>query len=432
MRVNKDLMIIYPFAIIVSIYAIASFGVTDSFPDTISYISAWDNIVHGQIDKLRTPIYPVYLGLAKVIFGLESFEYYAVIGQYLFFLLSIAPFHSICHRLISNSRIVFWTTVFYAVNPFIFSWSACILTESLAISGIIFLMYFIIRLYDSFSYLRLFAATLLLVALLMLRPAFIYLIPVVLVSWGYLLMKPEKRRQAIAVISSTVFACLVLISYMSAYRQQYGLYATSQVSTVNRWLIARQYGLINPDVIADSAFRADIRESYRLHGERYEGAISDPYCEGMQAEEKFFFNKYDVRTINEVLDASFFSHPFKDMSKAIGRAYKASSKPLFFLYAKLGWMESLSDCLQFRMQHLYFFLTLYFVFLLVIVIRQRYVPWITISMFLFTISNLILVIVGAPEEWNRLVLPSFPISIILFAQLCALFSVKPLKEIELQ
>ena len=425
-------MIIYPFAIIVSIYAIASFGVTDGCPDTISYISAWDNIVHGQLDKLRTPLYPIYLGLAKEFFGLESFEYYAIIGQYLIFLLSIAPFHSICHRLISNSRIAFWTTAFYALNPFIFSWSACILTESLAISGTIFLMYFIIRLYDSFSYLRLFAATILLVALLLLRPAFIYFIPVIIVSWGYLLKKPEQSRQAIAVISSTVFACLVLISYMSAYRQQYGLFATSQVSTVNRWFIARQYGLINPDVIADSAFRADIRESYRLHGERYEGAISDPFCEGMYAEEKFFFNKYDVRTINEVLDASFISHPFENLSKAIGRAYKASSKPLFFIYAEFGWMKLLSFLLPFRMLHLYLFLSVYSVILIVIVIRQRYVPWISISMLLFTISNLILVIVGAHEEWNRLVLPSFPIFIILFAQLCALFSVKPIKEIELQ
>ena len=32
------------------------------YSDTLSYLIAWDNISNGQIDKWRTPLYPLFLG----------------------------------------------------------------------------------------------------------------------------------------------------------------------------------------------------------------------------------------------------------------------------------------------------------------------------------------------------------------------------------
>ena len=239
-------------------------------------------------------------------------------------------------------------------------------------------------------------------------------------------MKSEKRRQARAGVLSSVFAVLTLSFYMSVYRQEYGVLTMSKVSTLNRWLIARQYGLINPNVIKDSAFQLDIRESYRLHGE----TMVEPYCEEMIAEERYIWSKYSIKTINEALNASFFSHPLKNLSTIVNRAKKASSKRLFFFYAKFGGLVSLSNWIPLRIKHLYIFLAVYAAFILAYVIRKGYIPWLSMSLYLLSIGNLFVVLIGAPEEWNRLMMPSFPFLIILFAQLCTLFRVKPFSQLE--
>ena len=114
----------------------------------------------------------------------------------------------------------------------------------------------------------------------------------------------------------------------------------------------------------------------------------------------------------------------------MNRAKKASSKRLFFFYAKFGGLVSLSNWIPLRIKHLYIFLAVYAAFILAYVIRKGYIPWLSMSLYLLSIGNLFVVLIGAPEEWNRLMMPSFPFLIILFAQLCTLFRVKPFSQLE--
>ena len=72
MKKNKDLAIIYAYAIASSSILILGWGVQETF-DSSSYISAWDSFNNGKIDMLRTPVYPVFLGVMKIIFGEHFF-----------------------------------------------------------------------------------------------------------------------------------------------------------------------------------------------------------------------------------------------------------------------------------------------------------------------------------------------------------------------
>lgn len=68
MKKNKDLAIIYACAIASSIILILGWGVQETL-DSPTYVSAWDNIANGKIDIFRTPVYPIFWGVMKNIFG---------------------------------------------------------------------------------------------------------------------------------------------------------------------------------------------------------------------------------------------------------------------------------------------------------------------------------------------------------------------------
>ena len=429
MRLNKDLRTIYLFAIIIAIIFIAVYGVTNNCTDTPSYFRAWDNISKGNVDVFRTPIYPIYLGLTKCLFGVSYFELAAVIGQYLVFLVSIKYFYALCSHFIKSSDIVFWSTLFYAINPGFFSWSSCLLTESFALSGFVFLLYSLFHLYDAYSLKWNIISSFLVLFLLFLRPAFIYIIPTLFFIWITFFIKGEKR-QAIAGLTGITLSSIILFLYMCMIYQRHGIFTISSVSLFNRTYIARQYGLINPDVITDSTFKSEIEDSYRINGKQFDIEDGDSL---LWAEASFYLDKYGLEKVNEVIDKSFVSDPLNHILKIANRTTFAAKDLLFPTYAECGIMRWISSAFFYvlgRFGLIYLFLLLYLTILYKKCI-SRNIPWKSITMFLFAFGNLFVILVGAPCTWARLFLPSYPIIIIFVGQLYTLLNVKSIKLLEL-
>ena len=71
------------------------FGTVLMAPDSYSYISAIDTLLNGEPDVLRTPVYPLLLGMMRMIFPV-SFVNIAVIFQYAVFFVYIFFLHKIC------------------------------------------------------------------------------------------------------------------------------------------------------------------------------------------------------------------------------------------------------------------------------------------------------------------------------------------------
>lgn len=423
MKLSKDLKTVYLFAVIFYSLSILLIGASDT-ADTPSYLSAWEIISRGHIDIFRTPIYPIYLGLLKIVVGVKYFKLIAVLGQYCLFLLSIYYFHFICLRLSNSYNITFWTTAFYALYPGIFTWCNTIQTESFALSFMVFLAYFLIRLYEKFSLFYTISIAGLTIFLLMLRPAFIYLLPIFVVSYFFLLKTKEKRKQAIAGLFATSIATLVLILYMTAFSQEYGVFASSSVSTYNRWHIAREHGLLNISVINDSALKEDLEIYIRDHGECCEVQYIYP-------EIREIFKKYDLKTLNDAVNSSALSHPMKNISKIGGRIYQASYLSNLTAYGG-GVISTITDIVGLRTNVVYLLLFIYTIVLVLWIIQHKYIPWISLVYYMIGTSNLVVVLIGAQAEWMRLVLPSIPLYLIFFAQLCTLLSSQPLRQLELK
>ena len=414
MKLSKDLKTIYIFAVICSVILVFGWGVLTS-PDSVTYINAWDNYSVGKLDMLRTPIYPIFLGAVKVIFGERMFCMVAICIQHLLFLISIRYFYKLAHLLSNSANITFWLTLFYAIIPPITTWNNYILTESFAISGTVFLVYVAIKIFEGFKLFYTVYFTVLLSILVLLRPALIYLLPVFAVIWIYFFFK-KANAIGLGGTCGVLIATICLLTHMKAFEKEYGIFASSSVNTVNQTHISRQYGLLNPDVIDNPKLKADIIASYEKYGREME----DYELAGREAGR--LFRDYDLKTKNDAIYASYKSYPTQWVKKCFGRLYRSAKKSLFLTMA--GGFATIFDAIGFNLNTLYLFLIIYIIILSYWTLYKRRLSVISFLLYMLGVSNIIVSIIGAQGEWERLILPSMPLYLLMFGQLCTMFKVK--------
>lgn len=421
MKVSKwnlsPLQIIYGLAIINSLALIFIMGWNTS-PDSPSYIQAWDTLLSGKIDEWRTPTYPIFLGIIQSITGKQYLHFTAMCIQHLLFLLSIRYFHQIVKQICQGDKVSFWITILYALHPGIASWNNLILTESLAVIFSVFLVYSALKVWKEASLKACFYFTLWLLLLIFLRPAFVYMLPVSLVAW---IMAGFKRKE----IRSVSFICIVgvitvsccQLLYMKAFETKYGVFTPSGISTVNQYYIARQNGILNPNLIQDSLLRNYIENSITQNGVCY-----DNQHEGLWYETNHVINTYGLKNVQDAVSISNKSNLIGWLKKTGGRSYRATSCSLFIAYCG-GPIATLIDMVGCCLNFLYLFLIIYTGILIGWIFKKHSLPWISCLFYMLGCSNLIVAIVGAQAEWSRLVLPSLPVYLLMFGQLCNLIRI---------
>lgn len=200
--------------------------------DTVTYFYAGNVYMNGDIDFLRTPIYPLICYAFYQIFGNNVFESLAVLNL-AFFLISIVYFFRTI-ALFSQRRVIrFVATVLYAWNISMAEMSLYIMTESLSVSGIVYLLYLLsIILVGKASKSTLWKTSATLLYLILLRPFNVCLIPLVglVIAFAYIKGRVEQIRPSIAAFSPTA---IILFSYCMWFKSVYGFFGFSYVSTIN-------------------------------------------------------------------------------------------------------------------------------------------------------------------------------------------------------
>jgi hypothetical protein len=118
--------------------------------DSPGYITCSEkitDILTGNIDTMRTPVYPAFLALCRIITGKENYLYTAVLLQYLLLLFSVYVLYAtgteiFCNRLFVAAACVIYTALAlraYSMPERVFP--SCILTKTLAIVSIILFFY---------------------------------------------------------------------------------------------------------------------------------------------------------------------------------------------------------------------------------------------------------------------------------------------------
>ncbi|MDR1958038.1 MAG: hypothetical protein LBQ54_03175 [Planctomycetaceae bacterium] len=237
------------------------------FGDTLSYITASQNLTslrHGDVDVLRPPVYPAFIAVHRMIFGEEHLLEWIVRTQQLISWLSVIALYYTGMNLFKNKILVILATLCFALNTGVSYFNVSILSESPAVSGIIFLMALLISYLRHPTFLKAFLLGITVFLLIMLRPAFLVFLPVFLLFWGCRLLFVRKMRKKDAMGLVTTLAGLFLVlGYCHLNSKKCGVFTLTVASPNNQFVCMLQSGLYQKDNTEISCRTQSAMEEYR-------------------------------------------------------------------------------------------------------------------------------------------------------------------------
>ena len=398
-KLQRNLTTLYWLSAIEGLLLLLVFGV-GIYNDSITYLNAWTNCISCGTLASRTPVYPIFLGVINSIFGNVIAPYIVISLQYLIFLISIKCFYRSCRSILKSANIAYWLTAFYALFPSFTSWEISLLTEGLAISGSVFLLYSLLKFKFNKSWIHVFLVVWWTVFLIFLRPVFVYLLPLMIVVFLLAIFFYRNLwKQAICGMIGILLICTTVFSYMKKYESQYGLFSLSDVSVLNQFFMARQYGVLKVGDTDNTRFNQYLKESISKYGEEMDSKSM------LWAESGYVGHNFDLKELNGIVAQSTQKNKSSWIKGLLRRCYdsagytlfKVSIQPVGFITTMFGLNIGLLNIL---------------LVILIIMIVKAYKrgesPWVSMSLLMLIASNLIVIEVGAQEEWSRLLLPSTP------------------------
>lgn len=392
--------IIFLFAAIYAMIAILLNGVMLA-TDTYTYLDAWEVFRNGGIDYLRTPVLPIVLGCLKALFGENLWGGVFVALQLSVLFLSIHCFYGMASRFLRSETLAFWLTLIYAVISV--TWVVFVLTEIFAISLVVFLLYYTIELYGGFSLRSAAGFGGMLLLLIFLRPAMIYLLPVFMVWWVLVaIMRKRRRIAAAAGLAAVLVTSSAVLLYMRAFEREHGRFMITAVSMINQIECAKLYISHKEDNIDNEVLRHELNEGN-----------ADTLAGSSDSVEVSLNKTYDD------LMGYYRQNPLVFVKSVGSRLYRYRNVPLFNVF--ISSLATVCDMFMPRLPTLYMFLMLYMLILVCIMIRHRMIPLLSVLIWALAMSHVFVTVVGAQYDFERLLLPAWPMVLLLFGQICARF-----------
>lgn len=417
-RLDKNIQTILVLGGINSLFWVVFRGVI-LHPDSPSYIDAAQTALSGNIDLMRTPGYPAFLGILEWIFGEKRYLCATIVCQHIVFLLSSLCLFKLAQGLTTSKRIPFILALFYVVFPYISSLNNYILTEGLSVSGTTILIYLAFQLKERGNWMIGLGFCLLLAFLLLLKPALIFMIPVFLVVWGYTAFLPGKRKNAFIGIAGVILAAGCLLGYMHSFEKKYGLFTASAVSTLNRYHIVRQYGILRLELIENERVRSTLEKSIEANGNR-----PDDYVLLFQ-EGYHMILDHSLSEIDHAISFCTKKQPISTLKALISRLYYAADDPMLVTYEfREFYKKRFGHLFSFHLSTLFLFLFLYTVLLARWLFTRKCVPWGSSLLYMIGISQIVVAVVGAQSDWGRLILPGLAAYLLMVGQLFSFLSIR--------
>ncbi len=412
----KPLGWIYIVAIIESICYFWYAGIY-AYNDTWSYLEAWQVIKTGHISVFRTPVYPILLGVLYEIFGQHGVFWATAFVQYCVLLLSIKYYFLTTGFFIKQPIWRYTVCYLYILHPMIFQWASFMYTEALSIAGIIFLFYVLGRIWTgNWKPIHIFNLFLLPLLLIMLRPGFVYLIPILFLFVLGLFWKNKQagKYSFIAFLGSL----LLIIGYGYLFKYNFGVFGFSSVSAVNQATILQSYGLWDEDLIQTPEEKALI-ERLEVYGEEetQPWLRSNECWDRLNAGELNSFHarldsKDDLIPYNSIIQKQIQNNPIGYLKTIYLRTWDAQTRPILPLYTQKTDYYILAMITP--SFNLYWILFIGFtIFLVFYYSKIHVIPFFSFILFITVYTGILISLVGANGEWSRLSLPSMPLALII-------------------
>lgn len=218
--------------------------------DTYNYLKAMRFLSQGHTDMLRPPVYPAVMLICRTLFGQFGGDEAVVVLQWCVWLAAMRLLWSLCAMM----RINYWLSAGVilcqcAVREVVMI-NSTILTESLAMSGVIAVMYLSARIVCDYRPWQTWLLWAMVFIMIFLKPVFLILIPVVAVF--FIARRPYLPRRAMAV---SLAALIMIMSsagvYVCLMHRSYGLWSMTAAAYFNDYHDLRMHGLIIPDELEE-------------------------------------------------------------------------------------------------------------------------------------------------------------------------------------
>lgn len=373
--------------------------------DTPFYFLAGDNLWNGQLDCLRTPVYPFLLKLFNVCFGDRGGIIGIIVLQSIVYLISVASLRNVSRYIIHSHFIQEIVSLLYVVciAP---GWCNELMTESLSISGCIIITDLVCR-YVNKPSLRLSIGVFILTLLLIfLRPSFIFLFAILPFVWFVLWIRNNRRLLQTFSLVLTLLCVAVFFGYCKAYEKKYGVLTSSISFVCNDIYNLKRSGAWNIEKVGNPQAEQVLRNIDEQWGGNYAPVyntiISDHKSLKLIADgcnEMIEGNENMLRRHQVMITAGSFDKRFN----ASVNTHTPLSAILFgsslFLALPLSLFYSIViiSCLA----------------LIVYFIQKRTIPLLATVIILITVAQCVGILLYASEAHERLLLPVYPLFLML-------------------
>lgn len=397
-----------PWFWIITIVILTLYNITPSIGgyDVPYYFLAGEHLWNGELDCLRTPVYPLLLKLFSVCFGDKGGIVGIIILQSVVYLISVASLKSITTQVIKNQKIQYAVMLLYVlcVAP---GWCNEMLTESLSISGCVIITDLIARYIKKSTYSLSFAIALLSIILVFLRPSFIFLFAILPFLWIVLWIRKKQRLlQSISLILMLLCATSYF-AYCKAYEKEYGVFTSSISFVCNDIYNLKRSGVWDIEKVSNP-------QTKQLFAQIENSINYEPTYREIDNNHKSL--PALVEGCNEMMvgnEKILREHQIKITATSFDKRFSAGVNTHTPLSAVL-YASSLFLALPLSL--FYSIVVISLLALMVYFLKKRSIPLIATVIILFTAAQCIGIVLYASEAHERLLLPVYPLFLILFGK----------------
>jgi hypothetical protein len=373
--------------------------------DTWSYFTAADELLRCEIDVYRTPSYPALIALAKLI---SRNNFVSIIGvlQIVGSLSSIIVLKKMAERLEISRNIIKTILAIFIIAPIILKVNITIITESFAVSGSIWLFYFIVNwCYGERTWKDMIIIIIISLFLLFLRPSFLYLLIVfAVITLIALVLKQYKKvaQMSLCVIILSSF----MLGYCTIIKSKIDVFIPSTVSIFNDRIIALDNGFLRSENVTNPVIKSRVI-AFEKAGVR-PNIWNAPDVTGIP--DKIVYE--ELRALKNKDRVGWYTKTFiHNVSSSLGDSILGYGSVCIISFFEV-----------------YLILLVIPIFWMIIRKKKDGIPIVALSMWLTCVGNILVMIFGAYSQWQRLFLPSLPLFLLLVGQFCSLFKVELTKD----
>lgn len=373
--------------------------------DTSFYILAGEHIWDGQIDCLRTPVYPLLCKTFSLLFGVGGMAIALTLFQSVIYLISLISLQRLATRAINNSKLRGAVLIFY-VSCIAPGWCNEIGTESLSISGTIILTDILFCFIERPTFKRNLLLHIILLLLLFLRPTFILFAALLPLCFLIKMHNQSFRKHLFLALTVSLLCLLCFGGYANLYKKQFGIYGTTSTFVFNKVYDTHRGGYWDLNAVSNPECRRWIDTIDQQYTNNY-GVI---YYTIMKHPES-------LPLINEGCDDLIHTH------KAKHRQYRISLFASSFdkrLQAAVNTQTPLSRILFISSLFLSFPLSFFYLFTilavasLLLIFLFRHQPTLLFAFLsIAVLAHTIGIALTTSDSFERLLLPVYPLFLIM-------------------